>query len=136
MKPFKFALTAFAMVSLSACSSAPSTNLGTISGSEVSVLFQDFEPGTTCTATGASGSVTQNTMPGKIDFALDERESVDITCQTPDGSRYSITAHTGYTDATGTMGITVYPDGRSFATYGSTGGLVQAKKTDAVTKIE
>ena len=118
---------------LSACaaSNGPTEEASGLGRERISVLFQGFPEGSVCSVATRAGVLTQSAMPGKIDYAVTERDA-PVSCVAPDGARFEIDVAGSLIPSFSRAGITVYPDKGLFATFSSDAGLIQSRNPAAV----
>ena len=93
---------------------------------KVSVLFQDFPAGTTCGVAGGQGRVASTLKQGrhpKVD-QTGFGETGTYACNLPDGGQVVTEVNKRLPEGSRVVGVTVYPDGATYVTASTRGGLV------------
>ncbi|MEL6586105.1 MAG: hypothetical protein AAFY65_06135 [Pseudomonadota bacterium] len=119
---------------VTACGGGDDTGRGAGGPDRISLLFA-FPQGSRCTVAAGAGVLTQDQMPGRLEFPMSE-QAAPVRCILPDGRTVDVRAHRVVPrTAEGRTDITVYPDGRASITMFIAGREVQMAPTGTVQPI-
>ena len=102
---------------------------------KVSVLFQDFPAGTSCGVAGGSGRIEGSVKGGhpKID-QVGYGETGTFACNLPDGGQVVTDVNKRIPADSRVVGVTVYPDGRTYVTASTRSGLINLEFANTLTR--
>lgn len=97
---------------------------------EISILFQDFAEGASCTIKTPEGDLELAELPGSVEYPSSYRAS-PITCDNGDGSIIVFDIDALLPESFRIAGTTARPDGSMFITVSSDQGLFQIQNEEA-----
>ena len=130
--PRRKAVSAFAALGLAALVATP-----VFAGpkTKVLILFKDFPMGTQCSVDGAVGKVKLGTRKGSPTVQVKGNGEVGTYfCVLPDGRRIVTDVNMRLIETSKSVGVTVYPDGRAFATISTTDGQLLSQEFSGTVK--